>query len=137
MRARLWGCELSHIMQHTAPCCPRAPIENGREGGTHSAVRSLEAIDLLLGAIEFVLRSEWLQNLDNIVPELLVVLVQENNKASGLAVERRRDVENGLLDELLDLGIRDGGLLVELVVCATLLHSVEDGLCELGRSHCW
>lgn len=72
---------------------------------TYSAVGGLEAVDLLLGAVELVLRSKGLQDLDNVVPELLVVLVQQDNEAGGLAVEGRGNVEEGLLDKLLDLRV--------------------------------
>lgn len=43
---------------------------------TYSAVGSLEAADLLFGAVELVLGSEGLEDLDHVVPELLVVLVE-------------------------------------------------------------
>ena len=72
---------------------------------TYSAVGGLEAVDLLLGAVELVLRSKGLQDLDNVVPELLMVLVQQDNEAGGLAVEGRGNVEEGLLDKLLDLRV--------------------------------
>lgn len=72
---------------------------------TYSAVGGLEAVDLLLGAVELVLRSKGLQDLDNVVPELLVVLVQQDNEAGGLAVEGRGNVEEGLLDKLLDFRV--------------------------------
>ena len=91
-----WGYESSTVGLRALPTSRTAPhhavlkhpTENSRKGGTYSAVRSLEAIDLLFGTIELVLRSEGLQNLDNIVPDLLMVLVEQNNEASGLAVER-------------------------------------------------
>ncbi len=104
---------------------------------TYSAVGGPEAVDLLLGAVELILRSERLEDIDNVVPELLVVLVKQDDKTSGLTVERRGDVKDGLLGELLDLRVRDGRLLVELVVCAALLDGLDDRLCELGSSHCW
>lgn len=47
-------------------------------------------------------------------------------------------MQERLLDELADLRVRDGGLLVELVVCAALLDGLEDALGKLGGSHvCW
>jgi hypothetical protein len=99
---------------------------------TYRSVGSLEAVNLLLGAVERALRSERLEDIDNVVPELLVVLVEQDNKASGLRVEGRGDVEKGLLGELLDLRVRDRCLLVELVVCATLLDGLEDVLGKLS-----
>lgn len=73
------------MMAHTA-----AAAEPQCLGGfffTYSAVGSAEAADLLLGAFELVLGGEGLEDLDNVVPELLVVLVQEDNETSGLGVE--------------------------------------------------
>ena len=88
-RALSWGCKLSHIMQHAAPqwCFNRrAPIEG--DVATYSAVGGPEAADLLLGTVELVLGGKRLQDLDNVVPELLVVLVKQDNNASRLRVER-------------------------------------------------
>lgn len=128
-----------HATQRTAPCClqARAPssIHEKKRRDTHSAVRSLETIDLLLRAIELVLGSQGLENLNDVVPELLMVLVKQDDEAGGLGVERRRNMEEGLLNELADLGVGNGSLLVELVVCAALLDGLEDRLCELGSSH--
>lgn len=46
-------------------------------------------------------------------------------------------MENSLLDKLRDLGVRDGRLLIELVVCAALLDGLDDRLGKLGRRHGW
>jgi len=74
-----------------------------RKVQTYGAVGSAEAVDPLLGAVELILRGERLEDLDDVVPELLVVLVQEDDEAGGLRVERGGDMEKCLLNELLDL----------------------------------
>lgn len=127
--ARSWG-HLSTASSHHRT--PRAVRDGKGAAVTYRSVGSPEAVDLLLGAVERALGSERLEDLDNVIPELLVVLVEQDNDASGLRVEGRGDVEKGLLGELLDLRVRDGRLLVELVVCAALLDGLEDVLGKLG-----
>lgn len=53
-----------------------ARIQGRGLGATYSSVGSLEAVDLLLGAVELVLGSQRLEDLDNVVPKLLMVLIQ-------------------------------------------------------------
>jgi hypothetical protein len=130
-RALSWGFELSHIMHRAAPSLRTPPQPKSLMLGkvqTYSAVGSAEAVDLLLGAVELVLRGEGLEDLDDVVPELLVVLVQEDDEAGGLRVKRGGDMEKCLLNELLDFLVRDWCLLVELVVCAALLDGLDDRL---------
>jgi hypothetical protein len=80
----------------------------GRAGWncTYGSVGSLEATNLLLSGGELLRRYDWLQDLENKVPELVVVLVEQNNEAGALGVERRRDVQQRLLSKLGDLLIR-------------------------------
>jgi hypothetical protein len=73
---------------------------------TYGSVGSLEATNLLLSGGELLRRYDWLQDLENKVPELVVVLVEQNNEAGALGVERRRDVQQRLLSKLGDLLIR-------------------------------
>jgi hypothetical protein len=82
----------------------------------------------LLCAGELLLGHHRLQHLEDIVPERVVVLVQEDNEAGRLRVEAGGHMENGLLSDVGDLLVWDGGLLVELVVGAALLDGVEEGL---------
>lgn len=58
-----------------------------REEGTHGSVRALEAVDLLCGLGELLLRCECFQHLKHVLPEGLVVLVEEDNETGGLGVE--------------------------------------------------
>lgn len=98
---------------------------------TYSSITSLEAADSLFCSGELVLRDNGLENFKNIIPELIVFLVQENYKPCALRVERRRDMENGLLSNFGNLLVGDGRLLIELVVGAALLDGLDKGL--LGR----
>lgn len=55
-------------------------------------------------------------------------LVQEDHEAGGLGVEGGGDVQDGCVDELLDLGVRDGTVLAELVDCAAGLGRLDEGV---------
>lgn len=55
-----------------------------------------------------------------------MLLLQQDDHARGLGVEGRRDVQQGLGDDLLDLGVRHGTLLAELVDGATALDGLEE-----------
>ena len=83
------------------------------DGGSYCAVCSSEAIDALGGRLElFFVSQERLQDLDNKVPELVVLGFEEDNQASGLGVEGAGDVEDCVVDELDDLVVADGWVLV-------------------------
>jgi hypothetical protein len=60
---------------------------------TYGSVGSLEATNLLLSSGELLRRYDWLQDFENKVPELVVVLVEQNDEAGALGVERRRNVQ--------------------------------------------
>ena len=128
------GLVLCSLVGPSVDCIVAPPHPRDGKGAavTYRSVGGPEAVDLLLGAVERALGSERLEDLDNVVPELLVVLVEQDNDASRLRVEGRGDVEEGLLGELLDLRVRDGRLLVELVVCAALLDGLKDVLGKLS-----
>ena len=57
-----------------------------------------------------------------------MVLVQEDNEAGALRVEGRRNMKKSLLGEIGNLLVGDGRLLVQLVVGAALLDSIEERL---------
>lgn len=104
MGACWWGCNSFHIAARwRSTASPEEPQEESF--ATYSAVGSLEAVDLLLGAVKLVLGSEGLEDVDDVVPELFVVLVEQDDEAGGLGVEGRRDVKEGLLNKLRDLGV--------------------------------
>jgi len=59
------------------------------------------------------------------IPQLLMLSVQQHNQSRGLRIEGRGNGVDGRVDELFDLGVRDGGVLAELVDCAAGLGSVD------------
>ena len=61
--------------------------------------------------------------------------VQEDHEPRGLGVEGAGDVEDGFVDELLDLGVRDGAVLAEFVDCAAGFVCLDERVCggHLGR----
>ncbi len=78
------------------------------------------------------------------IPQLVVVLVEKDNSAGRLDVERAGCVENRMLDELDDTGVGNGGLFLGCDGRATMKGCVEKaGLgshanwirctCHLGR----
>lgn len=95
-------------------------------GETYSSVSGLEAVQLLCGALELLSGDDGLEDILGDVPELLVLLLEENDGAGALAVEAGGAVEDSLADDLLDLLVRDGGLGLEAVVGAAGLDGGEE-----------
>lgn len=93
---------------------------------THSSVSTLEHVQLLLCAAVLLSWYDGLEDLLGYVPELDVLLFQQDNHACGLGVEARGNVEEGFGDDLLDLRIRDRRFLLELVDGATVLDRLEE-----------
>lgn len=54
---------------------------------THRSICGLESANLLRRLGEVLLRSQGLEDLEDIVPELLVVLVEQDDETGGLGVE--------------------------------------------------
>lgn len=100
---------------------------------TYSAVTSLEAIELLLSLRELLLRNLRLQDLLDKFPELLVLIVKQDNNASGLRIETAGDVKDVVSSNLLNTSIRDGDLVGDLVDGSAVLASLEE---VHGRGHC-
>lgn len=65
-----------------------------------------------------------------------MLLVQQNDQAGRLGVEGAGNVQDGGIDELLDLGVGDGAVLAELVDGAAVLGQLDevvDGhICGIG-----
>lgn len=79
------------------------------------------------------LGDDGLKDVAHDVPELVVLVLEQEHEAGRLRVERRRDVLDELGDDLLDAVVGDGGGLVEGVDAA----AVGNGLEEVGvGSHC-
>jgi len=73
------------------------------------------------------------------VPELVVLVVQEEHGARGLRVEGGGDVLDHLRDDFADAGVGDGRLLLEGVDGAAGREGGEVGVCGGGGGgfgHC-
>lgn len=98
----------------------------------YGSVGSLEHLQLGQGlALEDSLGdgtggNEALEGGDGEIPQALVLLLQEDNQAGGLGVERAGNVQDSLVDDLFDLRVRDGGILAELVDGATVLSRLDE-----------
>lgn len=78
------------------------------------------------------LRDDGLQDIADDVPELVVLVLEQEHEAGGLGVERRGDVLDELGDDLLDAVVGDGRGLVEGVDAAAVGDGVEE---RGGRGH--
>jgi hypothetical protein len=87
---------------------------------------SLEAIELLLSLGELVLRHLGLQHLLDKLPELLVFIIEQNNKTSRCRVETVRDVEDVVSSKLLNTSVGNGDLVGQLVDRSTVLDGTEE-----------
>ena len=102
----------------------------------------LEASHALGGWAELGLGNDGPEDLAGDVPELVVLGAKEDEQAVALAVEGRRDVEEGLLDDLLDASSGDGAeVLVQGVDAAAILDGSEESIRAAGGgdssgSHC-
>ena len=97
------------------------------EDKTYSTSSTLEHGHAALGAGPAILGHDGLEGLGGDVPELLVLGAEQDDDAVALRVERRGNVLESLLDDLVDAvdGQRTE-VLGERVVGATLLDEVED-----------
>ena len=100
---------------------------------TYGSVASAEAGNAVASVLPLGLGDDSLQDIADNVPELVVLVLEQENEASGLRVEGGRNVLDELGDDLLNAGVGDGGVLVEGVDAA----AVGNGLEEAGSgSHC-
>lgn len=103
-------------------------------GFTHGTGSGLEALQLRQSLVlEDLLRDstgldEGSESLSSQVPEAVVLLVQQDDQAGGLGVEGAGNVGDGVVDELLDLGVRDGAVLAELVDSAAVLDRLQEAV---------
>jgi hypothetical protein len=86
---------------------------------------SFETIKFLLSLGELLLRHLRLQHFLDKLPELLVFVIEQNNKTSGCRVEAVRDVEDVVFGKLLDTSVGDGDLVGQLVDGSTVLDCAE------------
>jgi hypothetical protein len=96
-----------------------------------SSVSGLEAIDLLLSGGESLGGNDGAESLLDDVPQLLVLLLEQDYSAGSLRVEAGRSVLDSLVDDLDDLRVGDGRLGLEGVDGAAGTDGVEEG----GRRH--
>lgn len=100
---------------------------------TYGSVTSAEASDAAASVLPLGLRDNGFQDIADNVPELVVLVLEQEHEAGGLGVERGGHVLDELGEDLLDAGVGDGRGLVEGVDAA----AVGDGLEEVGGgSHC-
>ena len=78
-------------------------------GDAYGSIASSESIHSTFRMLEFVIRKHGLVDVDDGVPELLVVFFEDEDYAGGLGVEGAGDVFDGVVDELFDAGIGDCG----------------------------
>lgn len=90
---------------------------------SNGAVASLvRAVELALEGLLELGGEVGLVGLPESIPELDVLLAEDDDSTRGLGVVRRGDMGDGTLDNLLNLGVRDGGLVAEGVLRATDLE---------------
>ena len=66
-----------------------------------------------------------------------MVLLEERDDAGGLGVKGAGDEFDGMFDDLLDAGFRDGDLVGEGVDGAAVFGGLEEGVgVDLGGCHC-
>lgn len=94
---------------------------------THGSVGALEHVELALGGGVGVLGHDGLQDVLCDLPDLLVLLLEQQDDARRLRVEGAGHVLDGLGDELLDARIADGALGLERVVRAAVLDRLDEG----------
>lgn len=100
---------------------------------TYSSVASAEAGNAGASVLPLGLGDDGLEDVAHDVPELVVLVLEQEHEAGGLRVEGGGDVLDKLADDLFDAVVGDGGGLVEGVDAA----AVGNGLEEVGvGSHC-
>ena len=76
---------------------------------TYRSVRSPKTRNLGLRLRELIRRHDFLQHITCNIPELLVLVLEQQDDACGLRVEGGGGVQDGLVDDVLDAGVGDGG----------------------------
>jgi len=99
---------------------------------TYRAITSLETIESLLGGAVLLRGYDALQDALCNIPELVMLLLDQEDDACTLAVEGGGNMEESLGDNILDLLVGDGGFFLELVVSTSCF----DGIEKCFRRHC-
>lgn len=104
--------------------------EDGAGGGTEHG-------HLVTGGLPVLGGDDGAEDVGGQVPQLLVLLAEEDDDTVGLGVEGGGGVEGGLVDDLLDALLGDGELLVKGVDGAAGLGQLEEGVGVVLRGrHC-
>ena len=64
-----------------------------------------------------------------------MLLPEHEHQPGGLAVEGRRDIEQGVLHDFFDAVVRDGGLVRQGVDRVAVFEGVEQSRCRSGGGH--
>ena len=102
------------------------------------AVGVAEAVEALLRvAVELFGWGHGPDDFDDGVPELVVLVLEEEDDAGGVGAERGRGFIKGCLEDLLDAGVWDGGFGCKGVVCSAGLDGLNEGSGAFGLGrHC-
>jgi hypothetical protein len=100
---------------------------------TYSTMTSLETIKFLLSLGELLFRHLRLQHFLDKLPELLVFVIEQNNKTGGCRIETVRDVKNVVSSQLLNASVGNGDFVGQLVDGSAVFAGAEE---VHGRCHC-
>lgn len=99
------------------------------EARAHRCSGVLEAVEPGGGGLGADLGGkDGLHDLAHDLPQLPVLVAEQDDDAGGLHVVRRRAVQHELVHDLLNALLGDDQVARQLVVCATILGQVEEGL---------
>jgi hypothetical protein len=111
--------------------CKETTVGKGRyclttKGLTYSSVGAVQHVQpLLCGGIFWVCRKRSLESGLGDVPQLVMLVLKQDNNARALAIEGGGGVEDGVADNLLDLLVVNRRLLLEGVEAAAGLDGSE------------
>lgn len=127
-------------MPDVSPRIPKEEQQSQRKAinknCTYRSIASLEQVQPLLGLGPLVVRDNTLQHGLCDLPELIMLVLEQQNDSVALTVEGGRDMEKGFGDDFLDLLVVDGGLLLERVNGSTALDDVEELFGRHGSCCC-
>lgn len=92
-----------------------------------STISGPEAWEALVCLIELLFRQLLFVHLGDEIPSLGMFFAQEYNGSRCLGIERTGRVENSVLDDFLNPGVRDGGFMAQCIVGATVFGCFEEG----------
>jgi hypothetical protein len=95
-------------------------------GLTYGSVTGAETGDAVAGGFPLVLRDDGFEGVADNVPELVVLVFQQEDETGGLRVEGGGDVFDELGDDLFDAVVGDRGGFVEGVDAAAVGDGVEE-----------